>query len=244
MTNELLAVEANEKIAKSVYKMTLSGDCSAITAPGQFVNFRLEGKFLRRPISVCDWEPDRLTVVYKVVGEGTQAMSGWARGKRVDTLVGLGNGFDCAAAGDAPLLVGGGVGAPPLYGLCRRLRAQGRRVQVILGFNTASEAFFLEEFATLGVSTMVTTADGSLGQRGFVTDAMHGLQYSYFYACGPIPMFRAMERVAVGGGEYSLEERMGCGFGACMGCTCKTAGGSKRICADGPVLKREEILWT
>jgi dihydroorotate dehydrogenase electron transfer subunit len=233
----------NRKIARQIYRMVLAGDTAAITAPGQFVNIALEGKYLRRPISVCDWSDHTLTLIYKTVGDGTRRLSAYPAGKKLDLLVGLGNGYDLAPSGQNPLLLGGGVGVPPLYGLCKALAAQGKTPQVVLGFNTADEVFYQNEFAALGASVIVATADGSFGVKGFVTDAMRGLSYSYFYACGPMPMFRAIEAAAVGGGQYSFEERMGCGFGACMGCTCKTKTGYKRICREGPVLKREEVLW-
>ena len=233
----------NRKIARQIYRMVLAGDTAAITAPGQFVNIALEGKYLRRPISVCDWSDHTLTLIYKTVGDGTRRLSAYPAGKKLDLLVGLGNGYDLTPSGQTPLLLGGGVGVPPLYGLCKALAAQGKMPQVVLGFNTADEVFYQNEFAALGATVTVATADGSFGVKGFVTDAMRGLSYSYFYACGPMPMFRAIEAAAVGGGQYSFEERMGCGFGACMGCTCKTKTGYKRICREGPVLKREEVLW-
>lgn len=223
--------------------MTLAGDSSAIARPGQFVNVQLSGKFLRRPISVCDWTDTSLTLVYKVVGGGTADMAALRPGAQLDLLTGLGNGYDLSKAGDAPLLVGGGVGVPPLYGLCRHLRAGGKAVRAVLGFNTASEVFYEEEFRRLGADVSVTTADGSYGLKGFVTDAMKTLSYSFFYACGPMPMFRAIEKIAKTSGQYSFEERMGCGFGACMGCSQQTKNGSVRICKDGPVLDREVILW-
>ena len=236
-------VTGNQKIAQDVYRMTLEGDTSALTAPGQFINIVIDGKFLRRPISVCDWNEQGLTIIYKVVGKGTEIMSGMEAGVVLDTLSGLGNGFDPAKGGDAPLLIGGGVGVPPMYGLCRALVAEGKKPTVILGFNSAQDVFYKEEFEALGAKVYVTTADGSYGVKGFVTDVMKDLEYSYFYTCGPAPMFRAIENIAKTSGQYSFEERMGCGFGACMGCSCKTLYGNKRICVDGPVLEREEIIW-
>lgn len=233
----------NEALTPSVYRMTLSGDTSAITAPGQFVNIRLAGKFLRRPISVCDWEDGKLTLVYKVVGHGTAQMAAMAPGEKLDILTGLGNGYDLGLVGDAPLLVGGGVGVPPMFGLAKRLRAMGKEVQVILGFNTREEIFYEEAFQALGCTVYVTTVDGSYGTTGFVTDALKNLSYSHFCACGPEPMLKALYKASRTSGQMSFEERMGCGFGACMGCSCKTLTGSKRICKDGPVMKKEEILW-
>ncbi len=243
MKQTVLTVQTNEPIAKNVMKITLSGDLSAIVRPGQFVNLKLDGFYLRRPISVCDAEGDLLTLIYKVVGEGTRAMAGYGKGKKIDCLVGLGNGYDEKDAGDRPLLVGGGVGVPPLYLLAKRLTAAGKRVTAILGFNTKDEVFFENEFRALGCDVRVTTVDGSCGTRGFVTDALHGLDPTCLYTCGPEPMLRALYRATTCPGQFSFERRMGCGFGACMGCTCKTITGNKRICREGPVLKREEILW-
>ncbi len=243
MKQSIFTIESNTPLTSSVYRMVLLGDTEAITAPGQFVNIRLAGKFLRRPISVCDWEEGKLTIVYKVVGSGTEQMAAMATGEQLDILTGLGNGYDLAAAGDAPLLLGGGVGVPPMYGLAKRLRGMGKDVQVILGFNTAEECFYEEQFRALGCRVTVATADGSCGVKGFVTDAMAPLHYSYFYTCGPEPMLKAVYRASASAGEMSFEERMGCGFGACMGCSCKTLTGNKRICKDGPVMKKEEILW-
>ena len=232
----------NEKIAKDVYKMVLEGDTSLITAPGQFINIKLDGKFLRRPVSVCDCDSKTLTIIYKVVGEGTEQMSLLEVGEELDVLTGLGNGYDISKS-KKPLLIGGGVGVPPLYYLAKKLLESGQKPSVILGFNTKDEVFLEDEFKALGCSVFVTTADGSYGIKGFVTDAMSGIDYDYFYTCGPMPMFRAIENTVKTSGQYSFEERMGCGFGACMGCSCKTKYGYKRICKDGPVLEREEIVW-
>ena len=239
----LFTILSNLPLTSSVYRMELTGDTAGITAPGQFVNIALTGKFLRRPISVCDWAPGRLTLIYKVVGSGTEQLSRMGTGEKLDLLTGLGNGYDLAPAGDAPVLVGGGVGVPPLYGLARALLARGVRPAVILGFNTAAEIFLREEFAALGCPVTVTTADGSAGVRGFVTDALKTVDYSYFYACGPEPMLKALWRTSRTSGQMSFESRMGCGFGACMGCSCKTLTGYKRICKDGPVMRKEEIAW-
>ncbi len=243
MTQVFYTVIYNKCIARDVWELRLSGDTSAITAAGQFVNFMVDGCYLRRPISVCTYDGEGLTVIYKVVGKGTEIMSRWEAGQVVDTLTGLGNGYDLSLSGDHPLLIGGGVGVPPMYHLCRLLREAGREVTVILGFGTAAEVFYAEEFRALGATVYVTTADGTVGTRGFVTDVMKDLDYTYFYTCGPMPMFRAIEKIAKTSGQFSFEERMGCGFGACMGCSCKTLTGNKRICIDGPVMKREEIIW-
>lgn len=232
----------NTPLTASVYRMGLRGDTSAITAPGQFVNIALDGKFLRRPISVCDYDSDTLTLIYKVVGSGTAQLASM-NGGRLDILTGLGNGYDLSVAGDNPVLIGGGVGVPPMYRLAKDLTALGKQVSVILGFNTASEIFLREEFEALGCRVTVTTADGSVGLRGFVTDALKDMDYSYFYACGPEPMLKAVYKASKTAGQMSFEERMGCGFGACMGCSCKTLTGYKRICKDGPVMKKEEIRW-
>ena len=236
-------VESNRRIARDIREMVLCGDNSAITRPGQFVNLLIEGCYLRRPLSVCNVESDRLTLIYKVVGKGTEILSRTQSGTVINTLSGLGNGFDVTRAGERPLLVGGGVGVPPMYLLCRRLIENGAKPVVVLGFNTADDVFYRAEFEALGAEVHIATADGSVGTRGFVTDVVKNLDYTYFYTCGPLPMFYALERTVKTTGEYSFEERMGCGFGACMGCSCKTKYGTKRICVNGPVLKREEIIW-
>lgn len=243
MKQSIFKILSNEALTSSVYRMTLEGDTSAITTPGQFVNIRLEGKFLRRPISVCDWEAGKLTLVYKVVGHGTAQMAAKTPGEALDILTGLGNGYDLTLTGENPVLVGGGVGVPPMYGLAKHLRALGKPVQVILGFNTRDEIFYEEEFKALGCTVYVTTVDGSYGIPGFVTDALKDLSYSHFCACGPEPMLKALYKASKTSGQMSFEERMGCGFGACMGCSCKTLTGNKRICKEGPVMKKEEILW-
>jgi len=242
LNQTVFEITENREIAPLTFLMRLSGDCSGITAPGQFINIRLEGLFLRRPISVCDLEDSTLTIIYKTVGKGTRAMAEMLPGDKLDVLTGLGNGYDLTKAGDRPLLIGGGVGVPPLYLLAKKLREQGREVSAVLGFNRAEEVFFLDEFRALGCSVTVTTADGSMGVRGFVTDGLPE-DYSYFYTCGPEPMLKAVFRATETSGQFSFEERMGCGFGACMGCTCRTVTGYKRICKDGPVLEKEEILW-
>ncbi len=243
MTQGIYKILKNEQLTSTVYRMVLEGDTSAITAPGQFINITVEGCYLRRPISIFDWDDSTITIIYKVVGGGTEKMSKWSEGDSCDCLVGLGNGFDVSCSGDKPLLIGGGVGVPPLYGLAKRLIAKGVTPSVVLGFNTSDEIFCKADFEAIGAKVYITTVDGSVGTKGFGTDAMKDIDYTYFYTCGPMPMFKAIERTAVDSGEYSFEERMGCGFGACMGCSCKTKYGNKRICKDGPVLKREEIIW-
>ena len=242
MKNSIFTIEKNEKIADSVYLMTLRGDTEGVRC-GQFVNIRLEGLYLRRPISVCDCEGDLLTLIYKVVGRGTEQMKEMREGESLDLLTGLGNGYDTTPSGERPLLLGGGVGVPPLYMLCKRLVSEGKKPTVILGFNKASEVFYKNEFEALGATVLVATADGSMGVKGFVTDAMAGVDYTYFYTCGPEPMLKAVYKVTTTDGQFSFEERMGCGFGACMGCSCKTITGYKRICKEGPVLMKEEVLW-
>lgn len=233
---------SNEPLTKDVYKMVLEGDTEYITAPGQFINIALDGKYLRRPISVCDYDEDCITIIYKVVGEGTEQMSALKIGTVLDVLTGLGNGYDISKS-TKPLLIGGGVGVPPMYNLAKTLIANGQVPTVILGFNTADEVFFEQEFKALGCDVFVTTADGSYGIKGFVTDALAGIDFDYFYTCGPLPMFKAIYNAVDKDGQFSFEERMGCGFGACMGCSCKTKYGNKRICKDGPVLEKEEIIW-
>ncbi len=243
MKQGIFTITAHKHLTDAVMEMKLSGDTSHITASGQFVNIRLEGKFLRRPISVCDCTEMELTLLYKIVGEGTEQMSRMLPGETLDVLTGLGNGYDLSKSGDAPLLIGGGVGVPPMYLLAKELIKMGKRVTVILGFNTASEVFYEEEFKAIGCRVYVATVDGSAGTRGFVTDVMKDLDYSYFYTCGPEPMLKAVYKTSATSGQFSFEERMGCGFGACMGCSCKTVTGYKRICKEGPVLEKEEILW-
>lgn len=242
MKQGIFEIIENTALTDSVYRMRLQGDTAAITAPGQFVNILLDGLYLRRPISVCDVTGDILTIIYKVVGKGTKQMSRMNSGK-LDILTGLGNGYDLALAGEKPVLLGGGVGVPPMYLLAKELIAQGKDIQVILGFNTKTEVFYEEEFKALGCKTTVTTVDGSYGIKGFVTDALKAMEYSYFYTCGPEPMLKAVYRASLTSGQMSFEKRMGCGFGACMGCSCKTITGYKRICKEGPVMKKEEILW-
>lgn len=238
-------IAANERLTESVWRMRLAGDTRWITAPGQFVNIALEGRYLRRPISVCDWNDDEIVLIYKVVGDGTAQMSRMTEGTELDLLTGLGNGFSTRNDARRPLLVGGGVGVPPLYGLARQLLAAGKPVSVVLGFNTAAEIFYEEEFRQAGCDVTVATADGSRGVRGFVTTAIAqtGIDFDYFYACGPLPMLRALCEAVEQDGQLSFEERMGCGFGACMGCSCKTKYGNKRICKEGPVLEKGEIIW-
>ena len=243
MTQEIFEITENRPIARGIHRMRLRGNTEAMSAQGQFVNIRLEGRFLRRPISVCCYDADSITLIYKIAGGGTRQLSEIRAGEKLDLLVGLGNGFDTSKSGPAPLLIGGGVGAAPLYGLCRELVSQGRCVTVALGFNSADEVYYADEFAAAGALVCLATVDGSAGVRGFVTDAMAGLDYSYFYACGPMPMLEAVNAAVSTDGQFSFEERMGCGFGACMGCSHKTLTGSKRICKDGPVLERGEILW-
>lgn len=243
MKQGIFKITKNVNLTRDVMLMTLSGDASAITAPGQFINIKLDGKYLRRPISVCDSTDTEITIIYKVVGHGTEQMSKMPYGQELDVLTGLGNGYDVSRSGDTPLLLGGGVGVPPLYMLAKQLKAAGKDVSVILGFNTADEIFYEKEFEALGCRVFVTTVDGSKGIKGFVTNAMENIEYSYFYTCGPEPMLKAIYKASKTSGELSFEERMGCGFGACMGCSCKTITGYKRICKDGPVMQKEEILW-
>ena len=245
MKQVIFEIRSNEALTREVYRMVLTGDTSAITAPGQFVEIALPGKFLRRPISVCDWTENSLILIYKVVGQGTEQMASLPALTKLDILTGLGNGYDLTRSGDNPVLVGGGVGVPPLYALCKALLSQGKKPSVVLGFNKESEIFLFDDFRALGVPTFIATADGSVGTKGFVTDVLNTLDYSYFYSCGPMPMFRAMEQVVKTSGQYSFEERMGCGFGACMGCSIQTKSGAKRVCKDGPVFIREEVFgWT
>lgn len=242
MQQSIFEIASNRALNENVYEMNLRGDASNCK-PGQFVQLRLDGFYLRRPISVCHADGQSLRIIYKVVGQGTQAMAAYPEGMRLDILTGLGNGYDLSRAGEKPLLIGGGAGVPPMYLTAERLLAEGKRVQVILGFNTGAEIFYEDEFRRLGAEVTIATVDGSCGVKGFVTDAMRGMDYSYTYACGPEPMLKAVYNASATSGQYSFEERMGCGFGACMGCTCETKYGHKRICKDGPVLEKEEIIW-
>ena len=242
MKDTIFQVIGNRQIAKNTYEMVLSGDTSSLCAGG-FVNIKLDGFYLRRPISVCDYDADTLTIIYKAVGQGTRLMAKMTAGTCLSVLTGLGNGYDIAKAGDRPLLIGGGAGVPPMYRLCRELIAAGKSVSVILGFGAKDEVFYEDKFRALGATVYVTTVCGDYGIPGFVTDAMDNIDYTYFYTCGPEPMLRAVYDKSETSGQFSFEERMGCGFGACMGCSCETKYGNKRICRDGPVLEKEEIIW-
>ena len=242
MKQSIFEILENKTLTKDVFKMVLAGETDHITASGQFVNILLDGFYLRRPISVCDWDDKTLTIVYKVVGHGTEAMSKMGPGVKLDILTGLGNGYNLTLAGDKPVLLGGGVGVPPMYGCAKKLVEMGIKPTVILGFNVKDEIFYEEEFKALGCETIVTTVDGSYGVKGFVTNALPE-NYTHFYTCGPEPMLKAVYKATNTSGQMSFEERMGCGFGACMGCSCKTLTGYKRICKDGPVMMKEEILW-
>ena len=243
MNNVIYTIKSNEKLTDSVNKMIFEGDTSAVTAPGQFINIKIEGLYLRRPISIFDCKENELTIIYKVVGAGTEMMSKMAVGTKLDVLVGLGNGFDTSVSGNNPVVIGGGVGVPPMFYLAKKLIAEGKKVTAILGFNKADEVFGKEDFESIGCNTIVTTVDGSMGVKGFVTDALKEIDCSYFFTCGPEPMLKALYNASETSGQFSFEERMGCGFGACMGCSCKTKYGNKRICKDGPVLVKEEIIW-
>lgn len=244
MKQAIFTIKSNVPLTKTVFRAVLVGDTSEIKNSGQFVNLLIDGFFLRRPISVCDKDRESFTIVYKVVGKGTEKLSKMQKGEKLDILTGLGNGYDESLSGETPLLIGGGVGVPPLYLLCKNLIAQGKKTTVILGFNTKEEIFLKDEFESLGVKTLVATADGSFGIKGFVTDALkHVDDYSHFFTCGPEPMLKAVFAATETDGQFSFEERMGCGFGACMGCSCKTVTGYKRICKEGPVLRKGEILW-
>lgn len=236
-------IQQNRKIAESVYELTLAGNFPKGIKPGQFVNLTVPGCYLRRPISVCDFNGQTLTLVYKVVGKGTETMSRLSIGEKVDLLADLGNGYDLIKSGNAPLLVGGGVGVPPLYLLCKKLTGRGVNPTVLLGFNKKEEVFYEEEFLKTGAKVLLATADGSAGEKGFVTDLLKNLNYTYCYACGPLPMLKALDGALESEGEFSMEERMGCGFGVCMGCSIMTKNGAKRVCKEGPVFDRRELLW-
>ena len=245
MQRVVLTVTKNEALTPLIYEMHLAGDVSGVTRAGQFVEIALDGLYLRRPISVCNYEDGELTLIYKVVGKGTDLMSQMAEGTQLDVLTGLGNGFNIDHKCEKPLLVGGGVGVPPLYRLTRDLIARGKDVTVVLGFNTESEIFYAEKFEELGAKVIIATADGSVGVKGFVNNAISesGIEADYFYSCGPLPMLKALCQSLEIDGEVSLEERMGCGFGICMGCSIQTTKGAKRVCKEGPVFKKEEVIW-
>ena len=243
MKQGVFTVKSNRFLTENVLEMILEGDTSDIKRPGQFVNIKLDGLYLRRPISVCDCKENELKIIYKTVGKGTEMMAEMSEGQRLDVLTGLGNGFNIEKSGENPVLIGGGVGVPPMYLLCKKLIEKGVKPTVILGFNTQKEIFYKDEFESLGVKTLVTTVDGSFGIKGFVTDALRGVDCSYYFCCGPMPMLKAVYSACETSGQLSFEERMGCGIGACMGCSCKTITGYKRICTEGPVLEKEEILW-
>ena len=243
MYQGIYTIDENIKIAPGVYKMTLLGDTASVENPGQFINIKIDGLFLRRPISISDWSEGKLEIIYKVVGKGTEKMAEMIKGDTLDILCGLGNGFDTSKADGACVVIGGGVGVPPMYGLAKKLIKEGKKVYAVLGFNKEEEIFYKDEFEKIGAETYVTTVDGSYGIKGFVTDALKDIEYTYFYTCGPEPMLKAVYNNPDVSGQLSFEERMGCGFGACMGCSCKTKYGNKRICKDGPVLEKEEIIW-
>jgi dihydroorotate dehydrogenase electron transfer subunit len=243
MKQGVFTVADNRPLSRRLSRLRLNGDSSAIAGPGQFVSLSLPGFFLRRPFSVCDWDASGFSIVYEQVGKGTEAMLSLTPGDTLDVLTGLGNGFDLRRAGNAPLLVGGGSGVSPMLGLTRRLLSEGRTPHVILGFSGREDVALLEDFRLIGVCPTVTTLDGSFGLRGFVTDALDDLEPSFFYACGPEAMLRAVSERCACDGQLSFDARMGCGFGACMGCTRPTRSGPKRVCKDGPVFDKGEILW-
>ena len=242
MRQGIFQIIENLPLARDIMFLRLGGDTGAIVRPGQFVNIQVEGCFLRRPLSVCDWDGDSLTVVYRIAGRGTELLAKMKNGS-LDVLTGLGNGFNTALSGDRPLLIGGGLGFTPLYALAKNLIKEGKKVQVILGFASKEQAVYVDKFKALGCEVTVCTEDGSLGLKGYVTRAMEGLDYSHFYTCGPEAMFKAVSDCSLTSGQFSFEQRMGCGFGACMGCSCETLYGVKRICKEGPVLMKEEIKW-
>lgn len=243
MKQSMFMILENEELAPDVHQLILQGDTSAIKCAGQFVDLKLDGHFLRRPFSICDWTDTTLTVVYRTVGKGTAELAGYEPGKMIELLTGLGNGFDTAVSGNKPLLVAGGSGVPMMYALAKALVAEGKDVSAVLGYRTASDVFLARAIEALGVKVTITTEDGSVGVKGFVTDAMKDMDYTYFYTCGPEAMFKAIDAIAKTSGQFSFEARMGCGYGACMGCTMETKNGYKRVCKEGPVFVREELIW-
>ena len=245
MKQSLFTMEHARQLTADTYELVLSGDTSAVTAPGQFVNIQLPGKFLRRPISICNWTEDALLLLVRVVGEGTHDLVRCVPGTELDVLSGLGNGFDWTKGGQHPILLGGGIGIAPLYGLAQRMLEAGITPTVGLGFRSGKDAFYLKEFSKLGCRLLVATEDGSAGAKGFVTDLAKNVpECDYAFVCGPTPMLKAVHGLAqLTGGQFSFEARMGCGFGACMGCSVPTTNGYKRVCKDGPILYKEEIVW-
>ncbi len=241
-TQGIYEIVSNRPIAQDTFEMVLKGDMSFVEAPGQFVNIKIEGLYLRRPISICDWDEKTMTLIYKMVGRGTERMAAMEPGEELDLLVGLGNGFNMEETGEKTAIIGGGVGAPPMYGLAKRMIAAGKKITVVLGFGNADQAFYVDRFEALGCPVYVTTVDGSQGIQGFVTDALEQIDYDAYCACGPMPMLKAVWGMGKEG-QLSFEERMGCGFGACMGCSCETLTGNKRICVEGPVMKSSEVKF-
>lgn len=242
---DIYKVVSNQRLTAKTMKMVLEGDTQYITCAGQFVNVAVEGKFLRRPISVCDYDEKTITLLYDVVGEGTKAMSQMEEGAMLDLLTGLGNGFSENEPMEKPILLGGGIGCAPLYNLAKKLIARGLQPVVVLGFNGEKDVVAADMFEALGVRTYVATVDGSCGTKGFVTDVLREkeVQGDYFYACGPMPMLRAVCGGLDMAGEVSLDERMACGFGVCMCCSIETKSGTKRICKEGPVFRKEDLIW-
>lgn len=242
MQKQFMTIKEVRKLQKDIFLMVLSGDCKDIDRPGRFVNIKIEGLYLRRPISICDFNNDEITIIFKTVGEGTKQLSEMKPGEVLDVLIPLGNGFDISANCKKPVVIGGGIGVPPLLNLCKQLLAAGKKPAVILGFNTSEDAVLIDEFKALGVEPVITTADGSMGTKGFVTGPLADMDFDYVFTCGPEPMLKAIWDMAEDG-QFSFEARMACGFGACMGCTCETKYGYKRICKDGPIMYKEEIIW-
>ena len=258
MKQSVFHIVSNRPLTDDVFELRLAGDASAFTRPGQFAEISVEGLFLRRPISVCDWNDVELLLLVKAVGKGTNALRDLKSGASLDILTGLGNGFEVGqgtegTSASRTVLVGGGIGIAPLYALARQLSVERSRIgiaaplPVILGFRKAADVFYVKEFVELGCNVMVATEDGSMGTRGFVTDVLSAhpeLCYAYAYACGPMPMLRAVARLPqVTDGQFSFEARMGCGFGACMGCTIATTSGPKRVCREGPVFHKAELVF-
>lgn len=243
---------SNDRVATGTYELRLEGPVAGLTTPGQFVTIEIPGFYLRRPFSVADWSEQTLRLFYKVVGDGTEALSTMQEGK-LSVMTGLGNGFDVhAAETKKPVLIGGGVGIPPLFGLAKRLVNMDKTPLVLLGFNRADELFLVEGFEEIGADVRVATVDGSVGTEGFVTtlfeqaiDAI-GPDAAYVYTCGPMPMFQTlakeMNRLGMDG-CFSLEERMGCAVGICMGCSIETTEGMRRVCKEGPVFSKEVLPW-
>lgn len=243
----VLTIISKTQLCSDVYEMVLQGkEASYVSNPGQFINIKLNDSlqpYLRRPMSISDYSDDTITIVFRVVGEGTKILKEKQVGDQLDCLIGLGNGFEVKKDHKA-ILIGGGLGTPPLYKLGKELVKQGVEVTTVLGFNSKENVFYEDKFKELG-NCYIATMDGSVGQKGTVVDVINqvGLTFDTYYTCGPEPMLKALVKEYPDNGQLSFEARMGCGFGACMGCSCKVKEKPyKRICVEGSVLSSSEVI--